>query len=131
MYFSKIKTLYCIFTLFAFYLTYKCVRSFWRTLYNPTRITNSSATLMNHVYTNDLQNNVKCYILPHDLSDHMAVLFTTNNKALIAPPLKPQVRDTRNFIAEDFLINLQQSFNEKQINFSQSKDINQQLLLLR
>ena len=33
MYFSKIKTLYCVFTLFAFYLTYKCVRSFWRILY--------------------------------------------------------------------------------------------------
>ena len=32
MYFSKIKTLYYVFTLFAFYLTYKCVRSFWRIL---------------------------------------------------------------------------------------------------
>ena len=27
---------------------------------NPTRITNSSATLIDHVYTNDLQNKVKC-----------------------------------------------------------------------
>ena len=56
----------------------------------------------------------------------MPVLFTTNNKALIASPLRPQVRDTRNFIAENFLINLQQNFNEKQLNFSQSKYINQQ-----
>ena len=52
-------------------------------------------------------NNVKCYILPHDFSDHVPVLFTANNKPLIAPPLRPQVRDTRNFFAEDFLINLQ------------------------
>ena len=56
----------------------------------------------------------------------MPVLFTTNNKALIASPLKPQVTDTRNFIAEDFLVNLQQNFNKKQLNFSQSKRINQQ-----
>ena len=50
-------------------------------IYNPTHITNSSVTLIDHVYTNDLQNNVKCYILPHDLSDHVPVLF----KALTAP----------------------------------------------
>ena len=97
-------------------------------IYNPTHIANSSATLIDHVYTNDFQNNVKCYILPHDLSDHLPVLFTTNNKALIASPLRPQVRDARNFIAEDFLINLQQNFNKKQINFSQIKNINQQFI---
>ncbi len=37
MYFSKIKTLFCFFTLFAFYLTYKCVRSFCLTLYYNTQ----------------------------------------------------------------------------------------------
>ena len=95
-------------------------------IYNLTLIASSSATLIDHVYTNDLQNNVKCYILSYDLSDHMPVLFTTNHKALIASPLRPQVRYTKNFIAEDFLINLQQHFIAKQINFSQSKDIDQQ-----
>ena len=58
----------------------------------------------------------------------MLILFTTNNKALIASPLRPQVRDTRNFIAEDFLINLLQNFSKKQTHFSQSKDINQQFI---
>ena len=50
-------------------------------------------------------------LMPLDLSDHMPVLFTTNNKALIASPLRSQARDTRNFIGEDFLINLPQNFN--------------------
>ena len=62
-------------------------------IYNPTHITNYSAPLINLVYANDLQNNVKCYILPHDLSDHTPVLFTTNNKALIASPIRPLVGD--------------------------------------
>ena len=46
--------------------------------------------------------------------------FICNNEALIAPPLRPQVRGTRNFIVEDFLINLQ-NFNEKQLNFSEQR----------
>ena len=29
----------------------------------PTRVTSATATLIDHVYTNDLKNNVKCYIL--------------------------------------------------------------------
>ena len=57
---------------------------------------------------------------------YVPVLFTTDKKALITSPPRPLVRDTRNFIAKDFFINLQQNFNKKQINFSQSKDINQQ-----
>ena len=33
MYFSKIKAIFCFFTLFAFYVTYNCVKSFCLTQY--------------------------------------------------------------------------------------------------
>ena len=38
----------------------------------PTRITDKSATLIYHVYTNNLDNTLSCKILTLDLSDHLA-----------------------------------------------------------
>ena len=39
----------------------------------PTRITDSSATLIDHVYTNNVDNVISCNILTLDLSDHLAI----------------------------------------------------------
>ena len=39
----------------------------------PTRITEHSATLIDQVYTNDLDSNLSCNILTHDISDHLAI----------------------------------------------------------
>ena len=38
----------------------------------PTRITNSSATLIDHVYTNNVENVKSCNVLTVDLTDHLA-----------------------------------------------------------
>ena len=38
----------------------------------PTRITENSATLIDHVYTNDIDSALSCNILTLDLSDHLA-----------------------------------------------------------
>ena len=38
----------------------------------PTRITDSSATLIDHVYTNNVDNIKSCNILTVDLTDHLA-----------------------------------------------------------
>ena len=38
----------------------------------PTRITDHSATLIDHVYTNSLDSTISCNILTHDISDHLA-----------------------------------------------------------
>ena len=38
----------------------------------PTRITENSATLIDHVYTNDINSALSCNILTLDLSDHLA-----------------------------------------------------------
>ena len=82
----------------------------------PTRVTSSTATLIDHVYTNDLKNNVKCFILKHDSSDHWPILFTVAKNALKSPPSKSFTRDTRNFILENFLLDLQQAFDVHKFN---------------
>ena len=40
----------------------------------PTRITDSSATLLDHVYTNNLDNTISSNIITLDLSDHLGTL---------------------------------------------------------
>ena len=42
----------------------------------PTRITDNSATLIDHVYTNNLENTISCNIVTVDISDHLATLTT-------------------------------------------------------
>ena len=79
-------------------------------------MTSTTATLLDHVYSNDLKNNVKCYILKHDLSDHRPILFTVAKNALKYPHSKSFTRDTRNFILENFLLDLQQAFDEHKFN---------------
>ena len=42
----------------------------------PTRVTDHSATLIDHVYTNDIENTISCHVLTLDISDHLATLTT-------------------------------------------------------
>ena len=49
---------------------------FAQTVSRPTRVTNHSATLIDHVYTNDIENTISCNVLTHDISDHLATLTT-------------------------------------------------------
>ena len=44
----------------------------------PTRITDHSATLIDHVYTNNLENTLSCNILTVDISDHLATVTAVN-----------------------------------------------------
>ena len=42
----------------------------------PTRVTDHSATLIDHVYTNDILNTASCHVLTVNISDHLATLTT-------------------------------------------------------
>ena len=44
----------------------------------PTRITETSCTLLDHVYSNNLFNTLSCNIITVDMSDHLATLTTIN-----------------------------------------------------
>ena len=59
----------------------------------PTRITDHSATLIDHVYTSKIQNILNCDILTVDLSDHLATM-TTLLLGNITENLVPKFRKT-------------------------------------
>ena len=42
----------------------------------PTRVTDHSATLIDHVYTNDVLKTLSCHVLTVNVSDHLATLTT-------------------------------------------------------
>ena len=55
-------------------VTYSCTPL----ILNPTRITQSSATLIDNIFTNNLDNILKTGILINDVSDHLSVFTIVN-----------------------------------------------------
>ena len=51
----------------------------------PTRITETAATLQDHMYTNFSNNSVNSGILTFDISDHLTNILYTIKKACIYP----------------------------------------------
>ena len=63
----------------------------------PTRITDHSATLIDHVYTNSLDSTISCNIITHDISDHLA----TNTKISLESSGHNFAYNLRNISTED------------------------------
>ena len=49
---------------------------------NPTRITETSATLIDNIFTNDLKSELNSGILYSDISDHFPVFTITNHSTV-------------------------------------------------
>ena len=49
---------------------------FVQTISRPTRITDHSATLIDHIFSNNLNKIISSSVITHDLSDHLATLAT-------------------------------------------------------
>ena len=45
---------------------------------HPTRITDNSSSLLDHVYTNNISGETHSYILLDDISDHMPVIVCSD-----------------------------------------------------
>ena len=71
---------------------------------HPTRITTTSSTLLDHVYTNKVLGEHKSFILVEDVSDHLPVMVCSN---LSLPKSEKStvtlIRDTKNFNTEKFV----------------------------
>ena len=71
---------------------------------HPTRVTTTSSTLLDHVYTNNVVGEHKSFILVEDVSDHLPVMVCSN---LSLPKSEKStvtlIRDTKNFEVEKFL----------------------------
>ena len=77
----------------------------------PTRIAHSSATLIDHFYSNSITQKTTSHILTEDISDHLPIvllLSNTNHKTIEQNII---VRDTKNFNTENFLIELSENLN--------------------
>ena len=78
----------------------------------PIRITSSSATLIDHIISNNVFSETISGIGLSDISDHLAVFAITPASYKCKKPNKRIIRDLRNFNQDHFLNDLCQQFNE-------------------
>ena len=83
---------------------------------HPTRITTTSSTLLDYVYTDNVLGELKSFILVEDVSDHLPVIVCSN----LSLPKSEQstvtlTRDTKNFDTEKFLDKLTQGASHSKL----------------
>jgi len=61
----------------------------------PTRITQLSATLIDHIYTNNVTHESTSHILTEDISDHLPIMLLINNSIHKAIPSNNYIRDAK------------------------------------
>ena len=66
----------------------------------PTRISNNSATLIDHIYTNANLNQFESYIILSDISDHFPICHIISDKT---KEVKPSYIQVQNFSEENIL----------------------------
>ena len=69
---------------------------FVQTISRPTRVTDHSATLIDHVYSNDIENTMSSNVITLDLSDHLATLTTIKLSNQPHKPKTPSHLNKRN-----------------------------------
>ena len=70
----------------------------------PILISNTSSTLIDHIYTNNILHKNTTHILINDLSDHLPVLTLLHNiKNTAKNVCTIHMCDTKNFNSEKFL----------------------------
>ena len=88
--------------------------------HSPTRITASSSTLIDHIYTNDGEQDKKCSIILFEVSDHLPLHLVINCTVKYNKPLFYTYRSMKNFSPEEFLENLHVQYREKHVTDTES-----------
>ena len=78
----------------------------------PTRITPHSATLLDHIYTNNFLNPITSHILSGDISDHFPKLILLHDNKHRTLQNETYIRDTSRFKVDNFLVDLNEQFSE-------------------
>jgi len=95
------------------YKSYNCLERITK----PTRITPSSSTLIDHIYTTLPLDNVTPGILINDLSDHLAIFVLIKPAHVEKLNTKAQFKhDFSNFNAEEFMEETKEALNNMIIN---------------
>ena len=85
----------------------------------PTRVTMSSFSLIDHIYTNDLIHKLTPSIILSDISDHFPT-FLSINTPVFETPKEVKFRDMKHFVPGRFLYELKESIasiSEKVLKF--------------
>ena len=83
----------------------------------PTRITDHSKTLLDHIYVNDPKHSYTSGVLLCDLSDHMATFVSiSTKKSRIISKDQFLIRDMKNFNLEKFLRALENDLTAANLN---------------
>ena len=82
----------------------------------PTWITNQTTSLIDHIHTNNVNYNIQSYILPQDISDHLQICAIINNIKAREVSHANFTRNTKNFGAENFLLDLESKIYDMNIN---------------
>ncbi len=77
------------------YIDLTFAHGFLQIITKPTRVQKHSATLIDHILTNNLSNNCKTYILCTSISDHFPIFYSITNAN--KPPPTSHNFTTRNF----------------------------------
>ena len=59
-------------------LNYMLSSSFYPLISRPTRITSTSATLIDNIFINSLEDNFTCGLILTDISDHLPIFQITD-----------------------------------------------------
>ena len=87
--------------------SYRYYVKFWilQIISRPTRITEHSASLIDHVYTNKLEDTISSNILTTDISDHLATLTTINLDNTASSPYRTASREPHTTQSDYRIIN--------------------------
>ena len=87
-----------------------CSLSCMSVVQNPTIVTFSSATVIDHLYTNDIQSNYKCSILLNDTSDNFPLLFNISCVTQKQENTYLMLRNMSKFVANEFIEDLNDEY---------------------
>ncbi|MCG8046530.1 MAG: reverse transcriptase domain-containing protein [Candidatus Thiodiazotropha endolucinida] len=84
----------------------------------PTRVTESSSSIIDHAYSSDLANITECFVPPYAISDHFPICFTrkVNQKIPKTKHIKSSHRCFNTFNETDFLYDLRFDLSNLQNN---------------
>ena len=92
----------------------------------PTRVTETTSTIIDHVYTSNPDNIIERFASPCSISDHFPVCFTRkiSNKISKSKHVITKYRCFKNFNEDIFIANLSSELNSFEVTNS---DVNEDL----
>ena len=86
-------------------------------LTKPTRVTNKTATVIHHIFTNDTAHSILPRVIPTSLTDHYAIMFKISKIEKLCNKLPISLyRNKKNFCPEAFSDNLDRELGNLILN---------------